>query len=131
VRVQLGGVAINVTDLARSVAFYRQVFDMEELHRIELPDATEVIVGGAGGASLMLVHHRDRDPAAGIPPGAVDKLYFTTSDATALFARAVGHGAEAVAEPVRGERFNVTFGFVNDPDGHRIELVEPDGGTGG
>ena len=124
-QVQLGGVAVNVADLDRSIAFYEGVFGLAVLQRIPLPTMTEVILGppaGATGASVMLVqqdHGASPDPSA-----VVEKLYFVTSDAQALYDRAVAAGAEGVAPPARADAFPVTVAFLRDPDGYKIELVE-------
>jgi lactoylglutathione lyase len=126
VQVQLGGVAVNVADLDRSVAFYEAAFGLVEQARIPLPTMTEVIVGppeGATGSSVMLVQQHDGtgppDPSA-----VVEKLYFVTSDAGALYERAVAAGAAPMAPPERSAAFPVTVAFVRDPDGYKIELVE-------
>ena len=54
----------------------------------------------------------------------VEKLYFVTSDAQALYDRAVAAGAEGVAPPARATAIPVTVAFLRDPDGYKIELVE-------
>ena len=128
-RVELGGVAVNVADVDRSVAFYAAAFGMVELQRIPLPTMTEVIVGppaGSPGTSVMLVQQHDADVPAD-PSTVVEKLYFVTSDAQALYDRALAAGAEAVAAPARASAFPVTVAFVRDPDGYKIELVETGG----
>jgi lactoylglutathione lyase len=126
VQVQLGGVALNVADLDRSVAFYRDAFGLRELHRIPLPTMTEVIVGpapGEDGTTVMLVQHADR-PGPPSPSDVVEKLYFLTSDAQALFDRALAAGATSETPPRRATAMPLTVAFVRDPDGYKLELVE-------
>jgi lactoylglutathione lyase len=126
VQVQLGGVALNVADVERSVAFYSEVFGLEVHQRIPLPAMTEVIVGppdGAAGSSVMLVQHDDRGGPTD-PSEVVEKLYFVTSDVHTLYDRAMAAGAEPVAPPARATAFPVTIALVRDPDGYKIELVE-------
>jgi lactoylglutathione lyase len=92
---------------------------------------TEVILGppaGSPGASVMLVQQDD----AGAPPdpsAVVEKLYFVTSDAQALYDRALAAGAESIAPPKQASAFPLTVAFVRDPDGYKIELVETGGGA--
>lgn len=124
--VELGGVALNVTDLDRSVSFYEAAFGLVEQARIPLPTMTEVIVGppaGGSGATVMLVQQHDAG-AVPEPSAVVEKLYFVTSDAQALYDRAVTAGAVPMTPPARASAFPVTVAFVRDPDGYKIELVE-------
>ena len=44
----------------------------------------------------------------------------------ALFERAVAQGAVVDSPPARLERWPVTIGFIRDPDGYLVELVERD-----
>jgi lactoylglutathione lyase len=121
VTTSIGNVAIYVGDLERSTAFYTEVLGLEVLTRIDTPDVREVIVGAPGeGSQLMLAKDtHDDDP---VRASGIWKVFVFTDDAAALYRRAVEAGAEAVAEPALLEQFNVTIGFVKDPDGYLIEL---------
>lgn len=117
----IGNIAINVSDLDRSVRFYVDVLGLEELNRIQTPEVEEVFLGSsAGGSQLALAMHADGRRVE--PGGGMWKVYLATDDSEGMFRRAVEAGAEAVAEPRHLERFKVTLSFVRDPDGHLLEL---------
>ena len=118
----IGNVAIRVSDLDRSERFYVDVLGLEVTARIDAPQVREVIVGGAGGGSQLMLA-QDREPGAPIgPDGGMWKVFVDTDDAAGLFDRAVAGGAEAVAPPQHLEQWKVTIALVRDPDGYLLEL---------
>ena len=118
----IGNIAIRVSDLDRSERFYVDVLGLEVTARIDAPQVREVIVGGAGGGSQLMLA-QDREPGAPIgPDGGMWKVFVDTDDAAGLFDRAVAAGAEAVARPQHLEQWKVTIALVRDPDGYLLEL---------
>ena len=107
----VGNVAIRVSDLERSEAFYVGVLGLEVTARVETPDVRELILG-----SLML--------ATGGTANAegIWKVFLDTDDAAALFQHAIAAGAEPVMEPTLLERFNITIAMFRDPDGYLLEV---------
>jgi catechol 2,3-dioxygenase-like lactoylglutathione lyase family enzyme len=127
----IGQYCINVTDLERSVAFYTAL-GLECTSRTEIPQALEAIVEHTGGYGGKLQLAQQKEPADPFDLGtALWKLYVNTPDAVGTYERALGAGATTESEPERMERWPVTVGFVHDPDGYLVELVErhpwPDG----
>ena len=119
----LGQYCINVSDLDRSVAFYTSL-GLENTSRTEIPQAWEAIVEHpAGGGKLQLAQQKDQDGPLDLGT-AFWKLYVNTHDMTATWAQAIAAGATIESEPERLERWPVTVGFVRDPDGYLVELVE-------
>ncbi len=121
---RLDAAGIGVTDLERSAAFYCTVFGLEEMMRFELPTMDEIIVGRPGkGAAIVLMCHTDgveRDLA-----NTGGKLVFGVRDAAATAALACEHGASMVMEPAPATGMGgAVVGFVADPDGHTIELLQ-------
>ena len=117
---------IVVRDLERSVAFYEQVlgmkpvmhFEREDLEEIGLrfpeeegPAATLVLMKPAGDAPIVLGN--------GWGP-----LGFVTPDIAALFALARKLGSRIVEEPKEMQEIGVSVGYIEDPDGHPIEIVQ-------
>jgi len=106
---------------AEAIEFYKKAFGAEEVMRLPMPDGsgvmhTEIQIGGArvmmGEASPEQGFESPK--ALGHSPVAI---HIYTEDADALFAQAVGAGAEAtmpVTEMFWGDR----FGKVKDPYGH-------------
>ena len=75
---------------------------------------------GSGGATLVLLHYADQ----ATPSHAEVILGFITDDIDALFARVLAAGG-AVAQAVETQpQHGVKVGFVTDPEGHLIEVVE-------
>jgi catechol 2,3-dioxygenase-like lactoylglutathione lyase family enzyme len=127
-------VGIYVSDIDRSVAFYRRVFGFEVLfdEKIEGP-ALERITGvrGAGGRAVggrigdvrVELLHLDTVPAVARPPGlGLSVLSLEVADADAAHAAVLRLG-ERCDTPVV-EHYGTRMFFVSDPDGQRIELVE-------
>ncbi len=119
----LGQYCINVSDLDRSVGFYTAL-GLACSSRTEIPQAREAIVEApAGGSKLQLARQNDHQPPLDVGT-AFWKLYVNTRDMNATFAAAQAAGATVESFPERMERWPVTVGFVRDPDGYLVELVE-------
>ena len=126
----LGQYCLNVTDLDASVAFY-EALGLTCTSRTEIPQAFEAIVENPdGGSKLQLARQKEQSEPFDVGT-AFWKLYVDTHDAAATHAHALKAGATEVSAPVRLDRWPVTVGFVRDPDGHLVEVVErhpwPDG----
>jgi len=120
----IGQYCINVTDLEASVAFYSSL-GLECTSRTEIPQAHEAILEHAGGYGGKLQLAQQKEPADPFDLGtAFWKLYVNTPDAAGTYAQALAAGATAETEPERMDRWPVTVGFVRDPDGYLVELVE-------
>lgn len=128
----------HVTDLDRSIHFYREVFGFEERSRLQIPDAVAskllrvpepvgltAVYLGLGDAVLELLHldrpgnepPRDRSFAE---PG-LTHLSLTVDDVAATCAAVRSHGGEVLEDTDMG-------GFailVRDPDGQVLELLPP------
>lgn len=121
----LGQYCLNVTDLERSVAFYAGL-GLTCTSRTEIEQAWEAIVENpAGGSKLQLAQQKDRTEPFDLGT-AFWKLYVNTRDIATVFERAVAQGASVDSPPDRLDRWPVTVGFVRDPDGYLVELVERD-----
>jgi lactoylglutathione lyase len=119
----LGQYCLNVTDLERSVGFYASL-GLTCTSRTEIEQAFEAIVENpAGGSKLQLA--QQKEPVEPFDVGtAFWKLYVNTRDVATVFERAMAQGAAVETPPARLDRWPVTVGFVRDPDGYLVELVE-------
>lgn len=121
----LGQYCINVQDMDRAVAFYRDAIGLEITNTIEEENFRETILGTDGGARIQLAYHFDQD-------GPIEhgtnfwKHYVYTDDCKGLFARALEAGGESVLEPQVLERWNCTVAMVKDPDGYNLEIIQND-----
>lgn len=117
---------INVSDLDKSIAFYRDALGFAITHRIEQPggmNVTEVVFEGASGNRLQIAQHHD-EPGPIEHGNALWKFYLNTDNCESLYARCVAAGAASITAPIRLEEWPVTVAMISDPDGYTIEIVE-------
>jgi catechol 2,3-dioxygenase-like lactoylglutathione lyase family enzyme len=121
----LGQYCLNVTDLERSVAFYTSL-GLTCTSRTEIEQAWEAIVENPlGGSNFQLAQPKEQTEPFDLGT-AFWKLYVNTRDVATVFERAVAWGASVDTPPSRLDRWPVIVGFVRDPDGYLVELVERD-----
>lgn len=117
----MGGTAINVSDLARSEAYYTEIIGMTVVNRLTIPLGEEIILrvdGQEGGPSLILAK-LDMP----VRPGkeTFGRIIFQAPDAeaTAQRVKAAGYAVEKIDSGTPG----LTIYFVSDPDGYQLELL--------
>jgi len=115
----LGQIHISVTDIDASVAFYRDVLGIPMLFQVP---GMPMAFFASGDVRLYLGVPENADFTSKVV------LYFTVADIDAEYARlSTEHGLAFTGEPHvvhrdRGEELWMTF--CQDPDGHRIGLME-------
>jgi catechol 2,3-dioxygenase-like lactoylglutathione lyase family enzyme len=137
-------VAITVSDLDRSLEFYRDALGLQEVerHRLEgegisamagkpgiVMDVVRLTTGNPPGILVDLqqyVHPEGSTSTAELGDVAHTHVCFVVSDIEVACAELRGRGVALVSDPVAFElvsgRLRVVF--VKDPDGAVIELVE-------
>jgi catechol 2,3-dioxygenase-like lactoylglutathione lyase family enzyme len=119
----LGQYCINVTDLDTTVAFY-ETLGLTCTSRTDISGAREAILEHPDkGGKVQLAQQDDQDGPITMGT-AMWKLYVNTDDIAGTHAAALAAGHVSVMAPTRMERWPVTIGFVADPDGYQVELVE-------
>ncbi|MFO1541115.1 MAG: VOC family protein [Chloroflexota bacterium] len=141
--VAFGHAGLQVADLARSVAYYRDVIGLRLLEEGTRDDAylrtvtgypgvtlaIAVLAEPASGMLLELLEYRGTD---GVPvdPATANSgtahVCFQVDDVDAIHARALAAGYRAVNPPVTPTAGRWTGGrsvYLIDPDGIRVELV--------
>lgn len=119
----LGQYCINVTDLDNAVARY-EALGLQATSRTEIPQAFEAIVENPDkGSKMQLAQQKEQDGPIDMGT-AMWKLYVNTDDVEATWSAALSAGFEPHTKPERLERWPVTVGFVTDPDGYLVELVQ-------
>jgi catechol 2,3-dioxygenase len=115
----LGRVVLQVADLERSLEYYGQVLGLRSLDR---SGATATL--GAHGAADVLVELREKAGAAPVPPRGQPGLYhfaLLLPDRAAL-GRFASHLAHAGVAPGASDHLVSEALYLNDPDGHGIEV---------
>ena len=120
----VGQYCIYVDDIVRSERFYCDIIGLKVQTRTEIPDVHEIVLAAdQGGGRLQLAERyegRER-----IDHGfALWKIYMNVDDCADVHRRAVEAGFTSTMEPKRLDRWPVTVGFILDPDGYSIELIQ-------
>ncbi|GGP10187.1 VOC family protein [Nonomuraea glycinis] len=128
--LQTGHVGLNVTDLARSIAFYRQVFNFEIFGEQTEGTRKFAFLGRDGTLQVTLWQQSEGAFATGLP--GLHHLSFQVPDLEAVQrAEAVLRelGAELVYDGIvpHGEGASSGGVFFTDPDGIRLEIYAPAG----
>jgi catechol 2,3-dioxygenase-like lactoylglutathione lyase family enzyme len=126
--VSLIGAGLRTNDLDAAIRFWRDGLGLVEITRLEPGELIEVIMGfgtTVGPPMLLLLARRDGVPEDLVPAERrKDKLVLSVSDTEAARAQlaAAGYapGEIHVHEPSGTHIF-----WVNDPDGHRLEITQP------
>lgn len=124
-RPRLGAFGIAVADLDRSADFYRSVFGMVDTMTFDLPHMREIVLGFPDdrGSGLVLMEYTDGSDNS--RTGDPLKVVLYVADPEAVAARVPEHDGAVVMAPRRFPKMgNALVGFVKDPDGHLIELLE-------
>jgi lactoylglutathione lyase len=119
---------LNVIDLAIEEAFYSSVFGFSCVARISEHEGEhaldEVILAlpGAGAAQcqLALVHYHRR-PA---PPPGEAVIGFMVDDIAASVARVEAEKGKTTLVPFAVPQYGLRIAYVQDPEGHTIELLQ-------
>ncbi|GAD47735.1 hypothetical protein NT2_01_05090 [Caenibius tardaugens NBRC 16725] len=115
-----------VHDLERATEFYRDVFGLVEVHRLDAEitgrKVSEVVFmpTSEGGPMFVLVRFHDR---AG-PASDETILGFATQDLDALLERANALGGVTASQTAGG---GFRHAFLLDPEGHLIQISQPAG----
>ena len=121
--ITLVGTGIVVRDLEAAQRFYEAVLGMKETNRIRV-DAMgmdEVILATPGGGAAVILMRYD-DGRAHAEVG--QKLVFTVPSPAAVADAAVEAGGKVLFPPTAMPDLGATLAFVQDPDGHSIEVLD-------
>ena len=113
----LGQVALTVSDVARSTAFYRDAVGL----RFLFDAGPSLAFLDLGNARLML-----SAPEAGLVPGSSTVLYLRVADIAGTYAAMRERGVTFVDEPhlvAPMPDHDLWMCFFRDPDGHTLALM--------
>ena len=117
---------LRVADIDRSIDFYTRLLGMRVLERRDHKknQFSQAYLGYGGDASQMvleLVSNWTREVTVGDLFG---HIAIQVSGITALCERLAAAGAPMPRPPSTQRHGNNIIAFIEDPDGHRIELVQ-------
>ncbi|HEX2184593.1 MAG TPA: VOC family protein [Chloroflexota bacterium] len=120
---------LTVTDLERSVAFYREMFGCEVVEELEWPETgTRAVYLSLGdGGSLLELFHRPGTHKAYEPDRSMaryEHICLHVADVDRAYAELTAKGARFVTPPKPAKR-HARLAVLVDPDGFRIELLQP------
>jgi lactoylglutathione lyase len=120
---------IRVLDEQRSIAFYRQAFDLDVVDRVPFDDFTLVFLRNPESEFELelTVNHGHSEPYThgtgyGHLAVSVDDLEGALEKCTHL-----GLDPTPIKELHSNGRLAVRFFFVQDPDGYKVEVVQRQG----
>lgn len=120
---QLDHVALNVSDMARSAQWYRDVLGAEHVYA-GLWDGEPMML--AVGSTLVALFHGDPSGSAARPPVGVDHFAFRADRANFDAARAA---LAARGISVRFSDHDICYSlYLSDPDGNVVEITTYDVG---
>lgn len=127
-QVALDSVRIAAKDTVALAKFYQAAFGMQEVNRIQNPGGTEVFVNfgetveaaKANKNPLMVLFHRDSDDVKDPIPHVI----FIVKDMAKTVVAVKAAGGTMTGEPRPFGNTGIVLGFVIDPAGNRIELIQ-------
>jgi predicted enzyme related to lactoylglutathione lyase len=127
-QVSLDSTRIAAKDTVALAKFYQAAFGMQEVNRIENPGGTEVFVNfgatveaaKANKNPQMILFHRDSDDVKDPIPHVI----FLVKDMAATVAAVKAAGGTMQGDPRPFGKTGIVLGFVVDPAGNRVELIQ-------
>jgi len=118
---------LRVTDMDRSLRFYREALGMHEKRRRMQGAALDVAIGYSEDATvseIMLI--ASPDFPGPFPAEAASQVILETTDIDGLTSRVLALGGKVVRppSPVAASGAQVRVAVVEDYDGHRFEIVQ-------
>jgi lactoylglutathione lyase len=119
---------IRVQDLDRSIAFYRQVFGLEESHRLEFPTFTLLYLREPeSGSEIELTWNKGQAEPYTHGTG-YGHVAFCVDDLAGHRETLLRHGYSAGdIKSLVASGGSARFYFTADPDGYKIEVLERTG----
>jgi lactoylglutathione lyase len=119
----LGAVGLGVSDMAKSVAFYKEQLGMAPLQYFDVEAFTETVMGWThkgAGSQIILMQYKNVAP----PRNQQGKLVFYIDDVPGMIKKLKAYGCKVYLEPGKAEQaWAKQIGMVRDPDGFLLEFI--------
>lgn len=112
---------LKVADADRSVEWYVENLGFEFAWEFEVEDGRNRYVADENGVELQLSETEGHEPSE--DGDRWDHLAVGVEDVDAAFERIENFGVDV--EPTDMPAASSRVAFIRDPDGHKVELVEP------
>ena len=122
-RMRFNHVALIVADLERSVEFYTRQLGFREVHRMQAKGSSwhlAFLTTGSGETILELQQHVDSTDESA--RAGISHIGLFVSDVNSFYENSLANGANW-----EGSLLNIPVGqvgFMIDPDGYRVEVME-------
>jgi len=115
---------LNVMDLDRSVAFYRDRLGLKLARRFEVKEnnAEIAFMEDPDGKAIELTHWRDKKQL--LEGDNFDHVAFGVKEMKRAVERLRAQGTTIAMEPFTLKGGNHQIAFIKDPDGNWLELIE-------
>ncbi len=126
--IKFGYTIIYVEDVAATVQFYSEVFELEI--KLQIPDGSyaELNTGATtlSFASFQMgqAHLGDFTPSTAKAAPQGFEIAFTTDEVAGLYEKAINHGASALSAP-ETKPWGQTVAYVRDMNGILVEICSP------
>ena len=123
----LAAARIGAKDMEGTAEFYKKCFGMQEIMRLDAPGIKEVMLNfgktveeaKANPNPWVVIMGRETDN-----PKEVSHLVFYVTDIKKSIAEVKDAGGKVSVEPVSMGDQGMTVGFIVDPAGNAVELIE-------
>jgi catechol 2,3-dioxygenase-like lactoylglutathione lyase family enzyme len=122
--LDLSHIALNVTDIERSASFYKNILGLESIFENELPDGIGFNIGfiTPAGVTIELIQ------ISGMKIQAKEYTTTIAFSVESLDSAKAALSSDSIEIKNEMEFYGVKMFFINDPDGHNIEISQfPDG----
>ena len=115
---------LNVSDMDRSISFYRANLDLSLASRREIKqnNAEIAFLKDEAGNAIELTHWRDKKIVEG---DNFDHIAFEVDDVQSAVEKLRKNGVTIAMEPYSLQGSTSRIAFVKDPDGNWLELIQP------
>jgi lactoylglutathione lyase len=115
---------LNVMNLDRSIAFYRDHLELKLTQRVEIKEnnAEIAFMEDPNGNAIELTHWRDKKQLT--EGDNFDHIALGVKDLKATIERLRAQGVTIAMEPFKLKGGTHQIAFIKDPDGNWLELIE-------
>ncbi len=128
-QVSLNSVRVVAKDAEALGRFYAAAFGLKETNRLQTQTGPELFMNFGASQEAARANEMPAVVIMQTPQGPagdeVMHVIFTVADAAATAAAAKAAGGTVTREPSQYGNSGIFIAFVTDPEGNRIELIQP------